>query len=118
MRSDGLRWSESHRFANGGEQLDRHPGFLAQLLECRVGEGTPSIVGSRVDEVEGDQVAAESLAEPIEREAGIFQHLNDANPLRASAPEAAVVVGLEDPQVEQAVDVLRIDSCQLCRLVP
>ncbi len=113
MRSVGVGWSESHRFPNGPEQLDRDPDSLAQLLECRVGERAPSVVRRRVDEVERDQITAESLAEPVEWETGVFQHLDDSNPLRASRPKVAIFVGLEDPQLRQALDDTRVDTGQV-----
>ena len=64
---------------------------------------------------EGGGETVEGLAEPhIERETGVLQHLDYSNPLRASRPEAAVViVGFEEFQLSQTVHETGGDTGQV-----
>ena len=97
------------RLPDDHQQLERDAGPLADLPECLVGQGGEPFVGGGVEEGERERAASDGGRDRFERDPGILERPTYQYPAHVTAREAIRLLGGEDAELDQPVEIGRLD---------
>ena len=105
----GRRGRHADRLPDDHQQFERDAGPLADLLERLVRQGGEPLVGGRVEEVERERAALDGGPDGFERDPGILERPAHQYPTDVAAREAIRLIGREDAELDQPVEIGRLD---------
>jgi hypothetical protein len=82
---------------------------LAHFLECDAGEPGEPTEGAHVEKGEGESSPAHGCGHLVERHTCPLQALNPARSSHITRGEDVSSAGLQDPELDQSVDVTGVD---------
>ena len=107
--SSGPRLGEADRLADHLQQVEGDARCVAQLLEGRTTEPGESIEGARIQVGEREGAVPNGRAQPLEGYAGLLEAPYPARPAHIAKREDVSCAGLQDPELDQAVYISKVD---------
>ena len=106
----GARRGRAGGFADEHQQLDRRAGPLGEPRERDVAERRESLEDGVIEEVERDLAAAHDGAEAVREDASRREALDQPDLPDVACREATLVVGHDDPRVDQPAKFIGTDA--------